>query len=167
MGGLEWNDMTSLNDDLSIQLCHFLFSMREMLRHSLATCIVTIPNELAQNSNLLEQFTHLSDYVFLMDDSAQTMARLATTQYSGLFRLLKLPRLNSLSACFMPETLDLAFHIKHKRLVIEQMHLPPDLGEDDDSHKGRTNTSVMASITDSKKQTGCGTGTGGSSKLDF
>lgn len=29
----------------------------------------------------------------------------------------------------MPETLDLAFKLKRKALVIEKLHLPPDLSE--------------------------------------
>jgi len=91
-----------------------------------------------------------------MDDSVSTASRLIKTEYNGLFRLSKLPHLNSLSA-FQPETLDLAFFLKRKRLVVEQLHLPPDLGEGDDTQKGRTGTSSNAKMScgsgdDSKQQ---------------
>lgn len=107
----------------------------------------------------MEKFEHLSDYSFTMDDSKSTVSRLTKTEYDGLFRLSKLPHLNSLNA-FQPETLDLAFFLKRKRLVVEQLHLPPDLGEGDDTQKGRTSSSVTMS---------CGSAGDSStnSKLDF
>ena len=140
-------------------MCRFLLSLRELLRHSLAVCVLTVPNELAKNIYLMQKFIHLSDYSFTLDDSQTTISSLTKTQYDGLFRLTKLPRLNSMMQCFMPETLDLAFYVKSKRLIVEQMNLPPELGENDETQKGRTNTSVTMSCSSSS-------GTG-SSKLDF
>ena len=99
------------------------------------------------------------DYVFVVDDSVASVSRLTKTEYDGLFRIVKLPRLNSLSQCFMPETLDLAFHVKRKRLVVEQLHLPPELGENDESQKGRTGSAVSMSCSSS--------GSTNSFKLDF
>lgn len=129
------------------------------MRHSLAVCVITLPNEIIQNKDLLEKFSHLSDYTFLLDDSSRTMSRLSNTQYDGLFRLTKLPRLNSLNSCFTPETLDLAFYVKKKRLIVELMHLPPDIDEKDDSQKGRTSTSLTMSCSSSTSTS--------SHKLDF
>lgn len=161
VGGFVWNDSCTVNEEYSNELCKLLLYLRELLRHSLAVCLVTVPYEVVLNNDLMEKFSHLSDYAFVMDDSSTSVSRLTNTQYDGLFRLNKLPRLNTLNSCFTPETLDLAFYLKRKRLIIEQMHLPPELGEDDDSQKGRTNTSVTMSCSSS------GTSSTGSNKLDF
>lgn len=112
-----------------------------MMRHSLGVCIVTVPSDIASNKELMEKLSHLVDYSFVMDDSITTVSRITNIEYDGLFRLVKLPRLNSLSASFVPATLDLAFFYRKKRLVVEQMHLPPDIGENDEGNKGRTSTS--------------------------
>ena len=157
---MSWNDKCTLNEDESVHFCRLLLYLRELLRHSLAVCIITVPNEVARHVYLMQKFIHLSDYAFIMDDSQTSVKSLTATQYDGLFRLSKLPRLNSLTQCFMPETLDLAFYVKKKRLVVEQMNLPPDLGEHDETQKGRTNSSVTMSCSSSSK-------TAVPSKLDF
>jgi elongator complex protein 4 len=136
--------------------------MRNLLRHSLAVCVITVPNELVSNADLYAKVTHLTDYSFVIDDSVPTASRLTNTQYEGLFRLVKLPALNSLVPCFVPETLDLAFHMKRRRLVVEQLHLPPDLGEDDNTQKGRTGGSSVTMSCSSG-----GSSSSGNSKLDF
>lgn len=162
MGGLTWNDQTSINDKHSSEyLCKFLYHLRTLLRQSLAVCIITIPNEIVLHQGLMQLYSHLSDYVFILDNSKTTMTRLAKTQYDGLFRLNKLPCLNSLNQCFMPECLDLAFYLKKKRLIVEQLHLPPDLGENDDTQKGRTTSSVTMSCSSGGKAAT------GLNKLDF
>jgi elongator complex protein 4 len=163
IGGLVWNDKSSLNDEYSVSFCRFLLYLRTLLRHSLAVVMITVPNEIATNLELIEKYTHLADYVFHMDDSKSTVSRLTQTQYDGLFRILKLPNLNSLNA-YQPETLDLAFFLKRKRLVIEQLHLPPDLGENDDSQKGRTSTSLKVSCASSSSTN---SSNAANSKLDF
>ena len=161
MGGLAWNDKSTLIEDYATSLCRFLFYIRVLLRRSLATCVITVPNELVLNKDLFERLSHLVDYAFVIDDSTTSVSRLTKTEYDGLFRIVKLPRLNSLTQCFMPETLDLAFFVKRKRLVVEQLHLPPDLGENDDTQKGRTNTAVTMSCSSSASSSSS------SAKLDF
>jgi elongator complex protein 4 len=113
------------------------------LRHSLGVCLITVQKDLLNDLNFLSKITHLSDYVFLIDDSETVKSRLNKTQYEGLFRIHKLPRLNTLNS-YLPETLDLAFYIKRKRLIVEMLHLPPDITEDDNDKKGRTTTAVSA-----------------------
>jgi elongator complex protein 4 len=147
IGSTFWNDNTENN------LFNFLLHLRHQLRHSLSVCMITVQNCLLNNPTFLAKIQHLSDFVFLIDNSDSVKTRLNKTQYEGLFRIAKLPRLNTLNS-FMPETLDLAFYIKRKRLIIEILHLPPDITEDDNEKKGRTTTSsACASV--------------GSSKLDF
>ena len=160
LGGLVWNDKSSLDDSKknTVAICRLLLYLRQLLRHSLAVCVVTVPQELTKNAVLIEKLNHLSDYSFILDDTSSSVSRLTNTQYNGLFRLVKLPRLNSMTACYTPETLDLAFYVKRKRLVVEQLHLPPDIGENEEKQKGRTSTSVTT--------VSCGSGPAGS-KLDF
>ena len=164
VGGLVWNDQCSIDEERTTSLCKFLLFLRDLLRHSLAVCILTVPHAIALNSELFSKISHLADYAFIFDDSCSSRAASGGHhQYEGLFRLVKLPRLNSLSACFTPETLDLAFHMKKKRLVVEQLHLPPDLGENDDAPKGRTGSSSLAAVSCSSSSSN----SAGNSKLDF
>lgn len=114
------------------------------MRNSLAICLVVLPNEITTNLDLMEKFLHLADYAFIMDDSVKTISRISNTEFDGLFRLLKIPRLNSFNSFFTPPTLDLAFFYRKKRIVVEQMHLFPEIDDKDNKNyaKGRTNTSI-------------------------
>lgn len=151
VSGCIWNDQSLLNDenDSMTSLCQFLFYLRSLLRHSLAVCILTVPYDMSMNQ--FAKLTHLVDYSFILDDSNKATSGLTNTQYDGLFRIVKLPRLNSLNPCATPNTLDLAFHMKKKRLIVEELHLPPELGENDDQQKGRTSTSMSCSSTTNSK----------------
>ena len=136
-----------------------MLNLRSVLRYSLGVCVITLPDEVVKNLDLIDRFSHLSDFVFIMDDSSTAVSGLTNTEYDGLFKLTKIPRLNSLMPCCTPESLDLAFYVKRKRLVVELLNLPPDIGEDDDKQKGRTSTAVSMSCSS--------TGSAGSNKLDF
>ena len=138
----------SPENDTSSKLFNFLIYLRNLLRHSLGVCLITVRNDLLSNTGFLSKISHLSDYVFLIDDSEMVKTRLVKTQYEGLFHIYKLPRLNTLNS-FLPETLDLAFYVKRKRLIVEILHLPPDITEDDTEKKGRTST-ACASVGPSK-----------------
>ena len=177
LGGLAWNDLCTEQQQQQEHhvrhLCRFLLNLRALMRHSLAVCLVTVPNQLIggsgqqqQSLDLHERFTHLSDYSFVLDDSVKATSGLTATEYDGLFRLVKIPRLNSLMAsCGALDTLDLAFHMKRKRLVVEQLHLPPDIGEadgSDDAIKGRTGTASLTATNLS-----CTSASSKPSKFDF
>jgi elongator complex protein 4 len=152
IGGLLWNDKSTFDEDCSASLCRLILYLKTLLRHSLAVIMITVPNEILHNVSLMQKLSHLSDFVFSMDDSKSTASKLTKTEYDGLFRLSKLPCLNSLSS-FQPETLDLAFYLKRKRLVVEQLHLPPDLGEGDETQKGRTSSAATMSCSSSSGST--------------
>lgn len=161
MGSSFWNDKTYENDDdgnNSVKLFQFLLYLRQILRHSLGVCLITVQNDLLNNVNFVSKLQHLSDYVFVIDDNESTKSRLDKTQYEGLFRISKLPRLNTLNS-YLPETLDIAFYVKRKRFIVEILHLPPDITEETNEKKGRTNTSSSASTL------ACASV--GPSKLDF
>lgn len=163
VGSICWNDRSSVDDGnkSAVALSRLLYKLRIVLRHSLAVALITVPKEIVDNERMMDKLTHLCDFSFVLDDSVKSVSRLTNTTYNGLFRLLKLPRLNSMMACNTPETLDLAFYVKRKRLVVEQLHLPPDIGENDDKQKGRTSTSSAVKIA-------CGSvGAGSGSNCDF
>lgn len=158
MGGLVWNDDSVLNEQSAMYFCRFLLFIRHMLRHSLAICLITVPHEIAKNTDLWDRFAHLADHSFIFDDSIGSLSSITKSEYDGLFRLSRMPRLNSFNSCHTPDTLDLAFYLKKKRLIVEQLHLPPELGENNDAQKGRTNTSLAVS---------CGSQNSSNNKLDF
>lgn len=137
------------------------------MRHSLAVCLVSLPNEVAFNKELTEKIVHLSDYAFIMDDSVKTVSSITNTEYDGLFRLVKIPCLNSLNVGFKPPSLDLGFFYRKRRLVVEQMHLVPDIGDDSDKQKGRTNTSICGADELSGSQSSIFKKNITNSKIDF
>ena len=149
-----WNDPNIEDHSKNTQLFGFLLYLRKILRQSLAVCLITVQNDLLNDANFLSKIAHLSDFMFMIDNTPESTARLAKTQYEGFFKIIKLPSINSINF-YMPETLDLAFYVKRKRFVVEIFHLPPEIGEDSEEKKGRTTTSAMACATP------------GPSKLDF
>ncbi len=154
VGSAFWND-NCYEHGTSTKLFRFLYGLRQTLRHSLSVCLITVNNDLIKDEQFLAKISNLSDYVFVMDTLDNTKNRLEKTQYDGLFHIVKLARLNTLNS-YLPETLDLAFNVKRKRFVVEILALPPDITEDGDEKKGRTNpTSSMS----------CSSGAGG--KLEF
>jgi elongator complex protein 4 len=53
-------------------------------------------------------------------------------QYHGLLHVKKLQTLTALQS-YKPEAFDLAFKLKLHRFVIEKLHLPPELQENESS----------------------------------
>jgi elongator complex protein 4 len=155
VGSAFWND-NCYESGTSHKLFRFLFYIRQLLRHSLGVCLITVKNDLIKDAQFLAKISNLSDYVFVIDSLVNGKNHLDKSQYDGLFHIVKLARLNTINS-FLPETLDLAFSVKRKRFVVEILALPPDITEDGDEKKGRTSstTSLMS----------CSSGGGG--KLDF
>lgn len=70
-------------------------------------------------------------------------------EYHGLFHIRKLAAFNALAA-HLPETPDLAFKLRRKRLVIEMLHLPPELQESE--QREQEDDSILSAM-------GCGSAT--------
>eukprot|EP00041_Stephanoeca_diplocostata_P017243 m.343894 g.343894 ORF g.343894 m.343894 type:complete len:429 (+) comp20637_c0_seq2:94-1380(+) len=109
-----------------VQLVH---RIRTLVRNRLAVCLVTVQGSLMPSA-VFGRLLALSDTAVELEGfaGAANEASAALREYHGFFRILKLPRINSLS-CFLPDTLDLAFKLKRRKFVIEKLHLPPDMSE--------------------------------------
>lgn len=148
----------------------FFFCLKNLLRQSFACALVTVPSEiLSVDSKVVAGLRHLADYAIKLKSFAGTddAENPALKDYHGLFHIVKLPRLNSLTR-FTPSTFDLAFKLRRKRFTVEKLHLPPDLAETAEREQDETTLSKTAK---SKKKVatgisgGCGSGGGGG--LDF
>eukprot|EP00040_Diaphanoeca_grandis_P011543 m.59247 g.59247 ORF g.59247 m.59247 type:complete len:401 (-) comp22677_c0_seq2:697-1899(-) len=113
----------------SASMLRLIVKLRGLIRGAYAVCLLTTPGYLLQPS-VMNRMVWLSDTAFQLDSFAGTPNEKAEAlkEYHGFFKLVKMPRLNSLTHS-MPETLDLAFKLKRKRFLIEKIHLPPELSE--------------------------------------
>eukprot|EP00057_Strongylocentrotus_purpuratus_P018953 XP_011673427.1 PREDICTED: elongator complex protein 4-like [Strongylocentrotus purpuratus] len=114
----------------SVSLCRFLHALRGLLRVSLAVCVLTIPTHLYQDESRVRRIERLCDAAFKLESFAgsEKETNPAYKEYHGLFHIHRLPRLNTL-ASYLPDSMDLAFKLRRKKLTIEKLHLPPDLSE--------------------------------------
>ncbi|XP_022105745.1 elongator complex protein 4-like [Acanthaster planci] len=144
-----------------VELCQFLHALRALLRNSLAVCVITMPTHLFADVAVIRRVERLCDTAVRLESFAGSDKEKNPVykEYHGLFHIKQLPRLNSLSG-HMPDTTDLAFKLKRKKLTIEKLHLPPELSE---TVSRPQEDPVLSAIAPSL---GCGS-TGGRSKLDF
>ncbi|KJE94565.1 hypothetical protein CAOG_08869 [Capsaspora owczarzaki ATCC 30864] len=108
-----------------------LFAIRALVRRAYAVCVVTLPAFLFRAMpEGVQAIRHMGDTVVGLEGFAGTPRETHPVykDYHGLFRIHRLPRLNSLM-CAMPASLDLVFKLRRRKLVIETLHLPPDLSE--------------------------------------
>ena len=136
-------------------ISRFLLWLRGLVRKSMTVCVVSIPCNLYTDKNMA-QFRHLADCAVKLKSFAGEKKNPLFKQYHGLFKIKKLPCLNSLVP-YVPQTLDLAFELKRTKFVIEYLHLPPDIGENA-SRQGTEEVNII-------KSSPCGGGF--NSKLDF
>ncbi|XP_041472160.1 elongator complex protein 4-like [Lytechinus variegatus] len=135
----------------TVSLCRFLHALRGILRVSLAVCVLTIPTHLYQDESKVRRIERLCDTVIRLESFAGSDKETNPVykEYHGLFHIRRLPRLNSLTS-YLPDSLDLAFKLRRKKLTIEKLHLPPDLSEtvsrsqEDPAKKAARNASVSA-----------------------
>jgi len=144
------------NNSKGVQyICRFLLWLRGLVRKSMTVCVVSIPCNLYTEKNMA-RFRHMADCAVKLKSFAGEKKNPLFKQYHGLFKIKKLPCLNSLTP-YVPQTLDLAFELKRTKFVIEYLHLPPDIGENA-SRQGTEEVNII-------KSSPCGGGF--SSKLDF
>ena len=146
------------NDAHDPSLPRFLLGLRAILRTSFAVCVVTVPTHLFYEKGFEKRVENMCDTVVHVDSfvGSDREKNPAYKEYHGLFNIKKLPTLNSI-VCHMPESFDLAFKLRRKKLTIEKLHLPPELSE-------TANRSQEDPIMKLKQDSSCGTG---KSKLDF
>eukprot|EP01135_Chromosphaera_perkinsii_P010998 Nk52_evm32s2309 gene=Nk52_evmTU32s2309 len=125
-----WNDFSKESEQ---SLLNFFYHLRCLLRQSYACCAVSMPThiyESCKSSRFVSNLYHLVDTAVQLESFAgsEKEKNPAFKEYHGMFYIRKLSKLNSL-VCHMPESLDLAFKLRRKKLLIETLHLPPELDE--------------------------------------
>ncbi|RUO95905.1 PAXNEB protein-domain-containing protein, partial [Jimgerdemannia flammicorona] len=122
-------------------LFRFFHALRGLLRFSYAAAVVTVPAYLYANDDapgLMRRIEHVCDAVVEIESFAGSLvastAPYAQT-YHGLFRVHKLPALNSLLPSSTKLSVlsgggrnNLGFRLRRKRFAIETFHLPPEGG---------------------------------------
>ena len=103
----------------------FLHSIRGLLRHSLATCMITVPAHLYETSNpgFVSLIEHASDLLIRMTSFAGLAMNETFADYHGMMQVRKLPCLNTLSH-FPIDTNQFLFRLKRKQLLFQRLSLP-------------------------------------------
>ncbi|RMX46083.1 hypothetical protein pdam_00009380 [Pocillopora damicornis] len=156
LGSPLWGEEQHFGNEISPTLTRFLFQLRATLRSALAVCFVTVPTQLFQDPALTRRVERLCDTVVKLESFAgsDNETNPVYKDYHGLFHIVRLPRLNSL-VCHVPDSFDLAFKLRRKKMTIEKLHLPPELSEtanrtQEDSHRGKPGSlSCQSMVTNS------------------
>jgi len=130
LGSPLWGEDQHIAHEISPALTRFLYQLRATLRSALAVCFVTVPTHLFQDPALTRRVERLCDTVVKLESfvGSENETNPVYKDYHGLFHIVRLPRLNSLM-CHVPDSFDLAFKLRRKKMTIEKLHLPPDLSE--------------------------------------
>jgi len=125
-----WGEEQHIAHDINPAVTRFLFQLRAAMRTALAVCLVAVPSHLFQDPALTRRVERLCDTVVKLESfvGSENETNPVYKDYHGLFHIVRLPRLNSL-VCHVPESFDLAFKLRRKKMTIEKLHLPPDLSE--------------------------------------
>ncbi|XP_078346504.1 elongator complex protein 4-like isoform X2 [Oculina patagonica] len=157
LGSPLWGEEQHIANEMSPALTRFLFQLRATLRSALAVCLVTVPTHLFQDPALTRRVERLCDTVVKLESfvGSENETNPVYKDYHGLFHIVRLPRLNSL-VCHVPDSFDLAFKLRRKKMTIEKLHLPPDLSEaanrtQEDSVRGKPGSlSCQSTFTNSR-----------------
>eukprot|EP01027_Heterolobosea_sp_BB2_P014688 GEZU01021073.1.p2 GENE.GEZU01021073.1~~GEZU01021073.1.p2 ORF type:complete len:198 (+),score=52.47 GEZU01021073.1:767-1360(+) len=125
LGSLSYGPHTECSKRALLQLFH---ALRGLTRSSLSVCMITVPKDSFPDS-FVRKMEHLADIVFDMNSftgAGMDVSDYEFKEYTGLFDIKKLPRLNSLSVSYAPDSLNYAFKLRRRKLYIEKMHMPPE-----------------------------------------
>jgi elongator complex protein 4 len=122
----------------------FLHSIRGLLRHSLATCMITVPAHLyeATNSGFYSLIEHAADLLIRITSFAGLVMNETFTDYHGMMQIRKLPCLNTLSH-FPLDTNQFLFRLKKKQFLFQKLSLPPESS----APKGQTHLHSSSEVT--------------------
>lgn len=112
------------------QLTTFLFMLRALMRSSFSVCLVTVPTHLFVDPALLLRLQTLADFVVRLESfqGSEKETNPVFKDYHGLFHVVKLAAINSLVPPQLDAT-DWVFKLRRRRMVIEKLHLPPELSD--------------------------------------
>ncbi|CAH0553131.1 unnamed protein product [Brassicogethes aeneus] len=121
--------------DSSRDLDMFIFCLRALVRSAYAVAVITIPTHLYHEVSL-ERCVHSSDIAMRLQAFCGTEleSNQALSDFHGFFYLKKIAAINSLASKH-PGSVEYVFKLRRKKLVIETLHLPPDIQESMDSKK--------------------------------
>ncbi|PIK57673.1 putative elongator complex protein 4-like [Apostichopus japonicus] len=127
---LWWDEGYSDKVETSTSLCRFFHALRALLRNSLAVAMVTMPVHLLHDFVEVRRLERLCDAAVQIESFAgsEKETNPIFQDYHGLLHIKHLPRLNSLTVS-TPDSMDLGFKLKRKKLTIEKLHLPPEFSE--------------------------------------
>lgn len=112
----------------------FLHTLKSVIRGEPVSVFVTVPAVITgAHPSVLRRCRRLADIVIKLQafDDQERGANPLYKNYHGLLQIVKLCRLSSLGIR-MPEC-DFLFHQRSKKFVVERLHLPPDLGADENT----------------------------------
>lgn len=137
-------------------IIRFLVQLKSAVRYNEnVVCFITIPCHLIQliDDELIYKIRKLVDVNVNLEsfDDVDKQTNAVFKQYHGLLHVKKLQTITAHQS-HKPESFDLAFKLKSHRFVIEKLHLPPELGDNETPHR-----SSMS----------CATSGGGNKALDF
>ncbi|CAL4192877.1 unnamed protein product [Meganyctiphanes norvegica] len=111
-------------------LTTFLYILRALVRSSYSVCMITVPSHIFSDPALMLRLQNLSDFVVGLESfqGSEKETNPIFKDYHGLFHVAKLSAINSLVPPIL-DTVDWVFKLKRRKLVIERLHLPPELSE--------------------------------------
>ncbi|XP_046863597.1 elongator complex protein 4-like isoform X2 [Xenia sp. Carnegie-2017] len=141
-------------DDTSLPM--FLYYLRGVVRSSYSACFVTIPSHVYQDTTFASRIERLCDVVIKLESfsGSEKETNPMFKDYHGLFYIVRLSRLNSLTR-FMPETMDFGFKLRRRKFIIEKLHLPPSINETEEDKKNDFNHSNNLSYGTGSTLGGC------------
>lgn len=112
------------------QLTTFFYALRALVRSSFSVCLVTVPSHLFLDTALILRLQSLADFVVRLESfqGSDKETNPVFKDYHGLFHVVKLAAINSLVPPQLDAT-DWVFKLRRRRMVIERLHLPPELSE--------------------------------------
>lgn len=134
----------------------FLVQLKSIARYNEnIVCLITMPFHLISlvDDQLIFKIRKLVDVNVNLEsfDNIEKQTNAVFKQYHGLLHIKKLQTIYAHQS-HKPESFDLAFKLKSHRFVIEKLHLPPELGDNDKSERPSMS---------------CATSGGGNKSLDF
>eukprot|EP00056_Hartaetosiga_gracilis_P011235 m.169017 g.169017 ORF g.169017 m.169017 type:complete len:419 (+) comp13471_c3_seq1:29-1285(+) len=130
IGSAAWWSRPLSHKEKTQDVARFLMQLRGIARRACCVFCISLVDSIGNSEEVRKQLHMLSDICLRMDGFGGTKHENSPIlkEYHGFFRVLHLNTLNSI----VPLTLDvndLAFKLKSTGLVIEKLHLPPELSE--------------------------------------
>eukprot|EP01095_Lingulamoeba_sp_RSL-Kostka_P011442 TRINITY_DN433_c0_g1_i1.p1 TRINITY_DN433_c0_g1~~TRINITY_DN433_c0_g1_i1.p1 ORF type:complete len:444 (+),score=147.63 TRINITY_DN433_c0_g1_i1:292-1623(+) len=118
-------------------ILRFLYSIKGLIRNRKASCLFSISGHL-HSIAFITKIKHLGDFVSAFESfkgAKNTVVGAAFKDYTGLYKVYKLPRINTLTSND-PDTLEFVFSRKRHKFVIEVFSLPPETTRTTESKGG-------------------------------